>query len=146
MGLKDPTVFSRRMQVSAGARKSRPKAGNFSSTDGLYQLVPTVNTYTLCPPVRQSAPPPEELSSLEGLNNEYSILLLSHHLFTRYPIHIGLNQGYIRPLAPHGLPPNVTTLAQILLEQGYHTRAVGESLALPSPSSSPSLSPPSSFR
>ena len=44
---------------------------------------------------------------------------------TRYPIHIGLNDGIISPMEPHGLPTDVETLADILLAAGYSTHAVG---------------------
>jgi len=44
----------------------------------------------------------------------------------RYPIHIGLNDGIISPMEPHGLPTDVETLADILLAAGYSTHAVGK--------------------
>ena len=44
---------------------------------------------------------------------------------TRYPIHIGLNEGIISPMEPHGLPTDVETLADLLLAAGYSTHAVG---------------------
>jgi len=44
----------------------------------------------------------------------------------RYPIHIGLNEGIISPMEPHGLPTDVETLADILLAAGYSTHAVGK--------------------
>jgi len=44
----------------------------------------------------------------------------------RYPIHIGLNEGIISPMEPHGLPTDVETLADILLTAGYSTHAVGK--------------------
>ena len=56
-----------------------------------------------------------------------STLLSSLH-FTRYPIHIGLGKGIIRPLEPHGLPPDVETIADILLAANYSTHAVGRFL------------------
>jgi len=43
----------------------------------------------------------------------------------RYPIHIGLNEGIISPMEPHGLPTDVETLADLLLAAGYSTHAVG---------------------
>ena len=45
---------------------------------------------------------------------------------SRYPIHIGLHEGVIGPLEPHGLTTNSSTLADLLLAQGYSTHAVGE--------------------
>jgi len=51
---------------------------------------------------------------------------LYHQIFiTRYPIHIGLNEGIISPMEPHGLPTDVETLADLLLAAGYSTHAVG---------------------
>jgi len=44
----------------------------------------------------------------------------------RYPIHIGLNEGIISPMEPHGLPTDVETLADLLLAAGYSTHAVGK--------------------
>merc|ERR1711963_393899 len=44
----------------------------------------------------------------------------------RYPIHIGLNEGIISPMEPHGLPTDLETLADLLLAAGYSTHAVGK--------------------
>ena len=46
----------------------------------------------------------------------------------RYPIHIGLNDhgGALLPGTPHGMLPEVPTLADILRQQGYATHIVGK--------------------
>jgi len=43
----------------------------------------------------------------------------------RYPLHTGIN-NYIPPQKSYGLPLNETTLADLLLEQGYSTHAIGK--------------------
>ncbi|XP_065843285.1 arylsulfatase J-like [Oscarella lobularis] len=44
----------------------------------------------------------------------------------RYPYHIGLQRGGIRPTRPYGLPLKITTIAQRLQTAGYSTHAIGK--------------------
>ena len=44
----------------------------------------------------------------------------------RYPYHIGLQRGAIRPTQPYGLPLSVTTIAQRLKTADYSTHAIGK--------------------
>ena len=55
----------------------------------------------------------------------FFVIIVIAIITTRYPIHIGLNEGIISPMEPHGLPTDVETLADILLTAGYSTHAVG---------------------
>ncbi|MDG1873621.1 MAG: sulfatase-like hydrolase/transferase [Mariniblastus sp.] len=44
----------------------------------------------------------------------------------RYPVHLGLQCGVVRPWAEHGLPTDERTLPQALQEVGYKTAIVGK--------------------
>ena len=43
----------------------------------------------------------------------------------RYPIHTGINE-VIGPRKAYGLPLNETTMADVFLQNGYETHAVGK--------------------
>ena len=44
----------------------------------------------------------------------------------RYPYHIGLQRGALRPTYPYSLPLSITTIAQRLNATGYATHAIGK--------------------